>query len=170
MARWSLSWPAYCHVQLENLTGELRMPPTRALPLSIAIVALLGACSRGALPGDHAGDETPTAGNAESGTTRQADSAAIQQTEVQAKSIARIDGCTSSSDCRAAPVGSRGCGGPRYYLPYCAKTTDSAALFGKLDDVASPEQAYTAKNQIESTCELRLPPLVDASGGSSNAR
>jgi hypothetical protein len=61
--------------------------------------------------------------------------------------------------CRTAPVGSRACG-PRYYLVYCSRTTDSAALFGKLNAVAAAEREFSAKYQIVSTCEFRMPPNV----------
>jgi hypothetical protein len=92
--------------------------------------------------------------------------AAIEKLEAEAKAIAKVEGCSSVSECRAAPVGSRGCGGPRYYLPYCSKTTDSAALYSKLAQVAKAEDAYNRKHQIGSTCEYRMPPAPSISGGS----
>lgn len=142
------------------------MPRIRTLPLSIAIIAVLGACTRSSLPSDQAADETPPGNNAGVTGSQQGDWNAIEQIEAQVKTIAKIDGCAASSDCRAAPVGSRGCGGPRYYIPYCAKTTDSAALYRKLDEVSRAEQAYNRKYSVISTCEMRLPPAVEASGGS----
>ncbi|MDO8500955.1 MAG: hypothetical protein Q7S20_03840 [Gemmatimonadaceae bacterium] len=95
---------------------------------------------------------------------------AIEQLETQAKAIARVDGCASSGDCRSAPVGSRACGGPRYYIPWCAKTTDSAALYRKLAEVARAEQEYNRKHNTVSTCEFRTAPLVESVGGSCVAR
>ena len=100
---------------------------------------------------------------------QQADWSAILKLEDQAKAIAKVSGC-ATSECRAAPVGSRACGGPRYYLPYCAKTTDSVALYRKLDEVAKAEQAYNRKYRIVSTCEFRMPPTVEAVGGSCVAK
>ena len=91
---------------------------------------------------------------------------AIEALEVEAKTIAKIDGCVASSACRTAPVGSRGCGGPRYYIPWCSATTDSAALYAKLAQVAKAEQAFNAKYSMASTCEMRLAPAVVSSGGS----
>ena len=91
---------------------------------------------------------------------------AIEALEAESKVIARVEGCASSGDCRTAPVGSRGCGGPRYYLPWCAKTTDSAALYAKLAQVSDAERAFNKKYSIGSTCELRLAPEVVSSGGS----
>jgi len=101
--------------------------------------------------------------------TQQADWSAILKLEDQAKAIAKVSGCTSG-ECRAAAVGSRACGGPRYYLPYCAKTTDSVSLYRKLDEVAKAEQAYNKKYQIVSSCEFRMPPTVEAVGGSCVAK
>ena len=91
---------------------------------------------------------------------------AIEALEVEGKAIAKIDGCVASSACRTAPVGSRGCGGPRYYIPWCSATTDSAALYAKLAQVAKAEQAFNAKYSMASTCEMRLAPAVVSSGGS----
>jgi hypothetical protein len=101
---------------------------------------------------------------------QQSDWAAIEKIEAEAKTLAKTAGCTASGDCRAAPVGSRACGGPRYYLPYCARTTDSVALFRKLDEVAAAEQAYNKKYNVASTCEFRMPPTVSAAGGSCVAQ
>ena len=69
-----------------------------------------------------------------------------------------------------AAVGSRACGGPRYYLVYCAATTDSAALFAKLDAVSAAEREYNQRYNVVSTCEFRLPPKVALSGGSCRAQ
>ncbi len=99
------------------------------------------------------------------GRSQEGDWAAIEKIEVEAKALAVTTGCAASGECRTAPVGSRACGGPRYYLPYCAKSTDSVALYRKLDAVAKAEQAYNAKYQIVSTCEFRMPPEVGVAGG-----
>jgi hypothetical protein len=97
---------------------------------------------------------------------QKADYAQITALEDQAKAIVRTSGCSSESECRTAPVGSRGCGGPRYYLVYCSRTTDSAALFAKLQAVETAEREYNARYKIVSTCEFRMPPKVALSGGS----
>lgn len=89
----------------------------------------------------------------------------LAQLEREARALAKVDGCSSSETCRTAPVGWRGCGGPRTYLVYCAATTDSAALYRKLDELKEAEIAYNAKSGMMSTCEMRLPPVVTASGG-----
>jgi hypothetical protein len=94
----------------------------------------------------------------------------IEALEAEARTIARIDGCVASTTCRTAPVGSRACGGPRYYIPWCSATTDSAALYGKLAQVAEAEQSFNRKHSMASTCEMRMPPEVVSSGGSCITR
>ena len=93
------------------------------------------------------------------------DWAEIERLENEAKALARATGCTSSEGCRTAPVGNRACGGPRYYLVYCAATTDSAALFARLREVVDAENEYNEEYEIASTCEFRMPPEIAFSGG-----
>ncbi|MEO8577491.1 MAG: hypothetical protein ABI556_12355 [Gemmatimonadales bacterium] len=151
------------------------------------LVFLVSGCSKASIPSEQDNpDPTPgtntgtnpgtspgtnTGGN-KSGLTppQQSDWNAIEQLEAQSKALAVIDGCPSSSDCRSAPVGSRACGGPRYYIPYCAKTTDSVALYKKLAEVSAAEQAYNKKYNLASTCEFRMPPVVESSAGSCVAK
>lgn len=109
-------------------------------------------------------DEIPPPGGAQTGT-QEGDWAAILRLESEAKAVARTSGCSSVTGCRTAPVGSRACGGPRYYIPYCAASTDSAALFRKLAEVASAEREFNRKYQIGSTCEYRMPAPLTISGG-----
>ena len=130
-----------------------------------AILAAVAGCARSTAAGDDSTTNPPVGSVGESGTQK-GDWAAIEQLEAQAKAIAKVEGCNSASECRAAPVGSRACGGPRYYLAWCAKTTDSAKLYSKLSEVAKAEEAYNRKYKIVSTCEFRIPPLPALSGGS----
>lgn len=127
------------------------------------------ACAQAPAGGTDPGTGPSSGSDAIVAGSQQGDWAAIVKIEDEAKGIARIAGC-ASSECRAAPVGSRACGGPRYYIPYCAKTTDSVALNAKLDEVARAERAYNTKYKIGSTCEFRMPPLVEAIGGSCAAK
>lgn len=101
---------------------------------------------------------------------QKADWAQIVALEDQAKALVKAEGCSSAAQCRTAPVGSRACGGPRYYLVYCSATTDSAALFRKLDAVAAAEREFNIHYKIMSTCEFRMPPTVALSGGSCQAQ
>lgn len=134
--------------------------------------AIAGGCTRPIPGGDN--DDEKKGGDVGAGTgvsgTQQSDWAAIERLEGEAKALASTTGCSASGECRTAPVGSRACGGPRYYLPYCAKSTDSVALFRKLDAVARAEQAYNAKYQVMSTCEFRMPPAVRVVGGACVAQ
>src|ERR1051326_8488877 len=108
---------------------------------TVFVVAVATECARTPV----SANPTDTGQSGESDETlvgaQRDDWSAILKLEEEAKAIAKVSGC-ASSECKAAAVGSRACGGPRYYLPYCAKTTDSAALYRKLDEVAKAEQAY----------------------------
>ena len=93
----------------------------------------------------------------------------IARLEREARSIAKTEGCGSADQCRAVPVGDRACGGPRDYIVYCARTTDSAALYRKLDELKKAEIAFNKKSGAMSTCEFRLPPGVEVSAGQCKA-
>ncbi|HEV2017113.1 MAG TPA: hypothetical protein VGQ98_02280 [Gemmatimonadaceae bacterium] len=140
---------------------------TRSVSALFTIVLVVLACSQGspgAAPIGPGGDKIVFTGD------QKADWAQIVALEDQAKALVKADGCSSAAQCRTAPVGSRACGGPRYYLVYCSQTTDSAALFQKLDAVASAERAYNQRYNIASTCEFRMPPTVALNGGSCQAQ
>ncbi|HEX2723215.1 MAG TPA: hypothetical protein VHM24_09875 [Gemmatimonadaceae bacterium] len=144
----------------------------------VLIPAVVVACSKasipndqstsGPAPGEPARTASPAPPAADAGLTpaQQTEWNAIEKLEAEAKAIANVAGCASSAECRSAPVGSRACGGPRYYISWCARTTDSASLYRKLGAIAKAEQDYNSKYQLASTCELRMPPFVESSGGS----
>jgi hypothetical protein len=98
--------------------------------------------SRPAVPPDSGPDDRPR----------------LVRLEREARALVKTDGCSSVDACRTAPVGWRGCGGPRTYVVYCAATTDTVALFRKLKELETAEKAYNEKSGILSTCELRMPP------------
>lgn len=135
----------------------------------VFLCAVATACAKAPVSGTDPGSGPSSGSGAVVAGSQQSDWAAIVKLEDDAKAIAKVAGC-ASSECRAAPVGSRACGGPRYYIPYCAKTTDSVALYRKLDGVAKAERAYNAKYKLASTCEFRMPPSVEAVAGSCVAR
>lgn len=140
---------------------------TRSVSALFAIALLAIACSQstpGAVPAGPGGDRIILTGD------QKADWEQVVALENQAKALLKADGCSSTGECRTAPVGSRACGGPRYYLVYCSRTTDSAALFRKLDAVAQAERDYNVRYNIASTCEFRMPPTVALSGGSCQAQ
>ena len=134
----------------------------------LAAAAIFTACSSqtsSTPPPDGSRDQFP------GGTTEQkADWAKIVRLEDEAKAMVHTDGCASEGDCKTASVGSRACGGPRYYLVYCSRTTDVAALTRKLDEVAAAERAFNIKYQLASTCEFRTPPPVGLVAGACSAK
>ena len=146
---------------------------TRSI-LTLAAAILVAACasntvasdtdSGGQNPGNNAGVNPPAA------SSQQGDWAAIEKLEGEAKALLSTSGCATAEECRSAPVGSRACGGPRYYLPYCSKSTDSVALYRKLDEVAAAERAYNTKHNMVSTCEMRMPPELTLTGGACAAK
>lgn len=137
------------------------MTPLRLMLLSIA-AAIVAGCKAPRQPATSAQD-TAQAAEQETGQER------IRRLEREASALARADGCTSGGECRAAPVGDRACGGPRTYIVYCARTTDSAALYRKLDELAEAERAYNRQQGLVSTCEFRLPPRLVAGLGTCRA-
>jgi len=139
--------------------------PTRSV-CSLAMALIIVGCAQGApgAPSGPGGDKIVFTGD------QKADWAQIVALENEAKALVKTEGCSSVAQCRTAAVGSRACGGPRYYLVYCSVTTDSAALSRKLDGVAEAEREYNARYHIVSTCEFRMPPTVAFIGGSCNAQ
>jgi hypothetical protein len=120
------------------------------------LVALLAACATSApRSSDSAGARTG----------RIDDTTNIARLERDARALVRTTGCDAASSCRTAPVGWRGCGGPRTYLVYCAASTDTVALMRTLEELKRAETAYNERESVVSTCEMRLPPNVTAEGG-----
>jgi hypothetical protein len=145
---------------------ELRMT-LKPIFMIASFCLVAGACTQ--TPVSENPPSGPPPGSNQGVGSQQDDWNAILKLEGEAKAIARISGCTTG-ECRAAPVGSKACGGPRYYIPYCSKTTDSVALYRKLDEVAAAEKAYNSKYKIASTCEFQMPPNVEVVGGSCVAK
>ena len=145
--------------------------PQPRLPSSTGGTSSGGAVSKPGAPttsgASKAGASKSSSGG---GGTAEDDSARLRRLEQEARALANVTGCSESEQCRTAPVGHRPCGGPRTYLAYCARTTDSAALFRKLEQLAQAERDYNAKRQIGSTCDFRSPPPVEASSNSCHLR
>lgn len=140
------------HVHLRQVVRS------RALPM---LALLVSACATPAQRGlDSASAEKGAPVN---------DPARLAQLEREARALVKTTGCSSAAICRTAPLGWRGCGGPRAHLVYCPATTDSVALFRKLEELRQAEIDYNAKSGMMSTCELRLPPNVTLVGGSCTA-
>lgn len=109
-------------------------------------------------------ESTTAAGSGSGAPANESDTTRIARLEREARALARAEGCTAPQ-CRTAPVGSRPCGGPREYIVYCATSTDSAALFAKLAELARAEEDYNRRAGLASTCEFRMPPGTAVQGG-----
>jgi hypothetical protein len=48
---------------------------------------------------------------------------------------------------------------------YCARTTDTVALFATLRELARAEREFNRAHGIGSTCDIIMPPGVVADGG-----
>jgi hypothetical protein len=125
---------------------------------------VLASCGPKSPPAEAPADSAP-APSAGDIPAEEADYKVVEQLEAAARAIVKTDGCSTSADCRAAPIGVRGCGGPRDFIVYCSKNTDSVALYQKIAAADSAEAAYNARYKVGSTCELRMAPAVGLSGG-----
>ena len=130
-----------------------------------ALIGAVIACAQGATNGP----ENPGGGKFVFTGDRDKDWTQVVALEDQAKALVKTDGCTSADQCRTAAVGNRACGGPRYYLVYCSRTTDSAALFARLKAVAAGENEFNQRYNVVSACEFRMPPQVAFTSGSCQA-
>ncbi|HEX7243300.1 MAG TPA: hypothetical protein VF263_23660 [Longimicrobiaceae bacterium] len=98
------------------------------------------------------------------------DQAVLQRVEGEARALAGAGGCTDGAQCRTAPVGAKACGGPRTYVVYCATTTDTVALFRKLDELRRAEEGFNQKYGVASNCAFVSPPGTELVGGTCRAR
>jgi hypothetical protein len=133
-------------------------PARRCMRAHLALLALVSvAC---ATPAPRGGDSVGSRASRVDDTTR------LATLEREARSLAKTTGCDAASSCRTAPVGWRGCGGPRSYVVYCPASTDTVALLRKLEELKRAEMEYNDREGVVSTCEMRLPPSVTIQGGS----
>jgi hypothetical protein len=143
-------------------------------------VLLAAACSPGsratgdtagsaAQPADSASASAPSSTSTDSSTVVALpplpSDTTLARLEREARALAKTDGCTTADQCRVAPVGAQACGGPRYWLAYCAASTDSAALFGKLAELEAAEKKYNQTHHIVSDCRYLEPPVPGLTGG-----
>lgn len=85
--------------------------------------------------------------------------------EQEVKALAKTDGCTGSSQCKAAPAGAKACGGPRYWIPYCPLTTDEGALMRKLEELRTAEERSNRDSGMMSDCAMTAEPKVASVNG-----
>jgi hypothetical protein len=71
---------------------------------------------------------------------------------VLARALVKTDGCTSASNCAAAEVGLKACGGPREYWVYCKTTTDEKALLDTLTIEKDLERNYLEQTGNAGDC------------------
>jgi hypothetical protein len=136
----------------------MRRFPTLAL-LALPAALLLGACGGGLLdPDDGLPRQSRVTGD------RPTDEATRRRLEDEAAALARTDGCGSVEECASIPMGVKGCGGPRYYLPYCPLTTDVPALTRKVAELEAFERAFNVKYGVVSTCDYVSPPPMRFEG------
>lgn len=98
-------------------------------------------------------------------STQKPTSQTVATLESEVRALARATGCERTAQCRTAPIGVKGCGGPRGYIVYCPLTTDTAALFRKLGELERADREFNRRNQVVSTCEFMTPPAVGVVAG-----
>jgi hypothetical protein len=79
------------------------------------------------------------------------------------ESIARQVGtatCSSPAVCRALPLGSKPCGGPRRYLVYSLEVTDSARLAADAARYSQTEAQRNREKGLVSDCSMLMEPQV----------
>ena len=133
-----------------------------AAVLCAAVILFVAGCAR-----TDPASEAPTGGGS---SVAESDSARLVRLESEARALVRTDGCSAAEQCMTAPVGERPCGGPRDYLVFCARSTDTAALNRKLAELRQAEMAYNQKTGAMSTCEFREPPATALVAGACRAR
>lgn len=135
---------------------------TQLLATAAAVVAVAG-CSMTATTDKVGASDSSTRASSSSGAP--SDSAGLARLEREAVALAHNDGCTTSDQCRVAPVGAKACGGPRYWITYCSASTDSAALFQKLEALRTAEQSYNQVHGVISDCSIVPAPNAVVSAG-----
>ena len=129
----------------------------------------MAACAPPAAPPPPGPPPSPPAPTATAGGGA-ADRAGILRLEQEARALVRADGCIDSGQCRSAPVGSKACGGPRFWLPYCPLTTDVPALMARLTALQAAEQQFNKTYGIISDCSYVTEPALSVVGGSCRVR
>ena len=143
------------------------------LGAALATGLIMAACAAPASDDPLSNTQRPDPSGGQPSTLISTDTAVdptVRRLEREAIALARTEGCSTAEQCKAAPMGNRPCGGPRYYVPYCPLTTDTTALFAKLAEVKRAEDEYNRRMNLASTCEFRMAPDLEVSGGACRAR
>ena len=128
--------------------------------MCLAAVVLAAACAR---------KDEPPADTQAPAQSRAASETRIRELEQQARALAKSDGCDQVNQCASAPVGVKGCGGPRSYLIYCKATTDEAALLRTLEELKRVEAEYNREHNVASDCMMIMPPEMRLEGRACTA-
>ena len=136
---------------------------TRVTHIVAALAAALTVAACSLTAANETGPADSSARAASSSTS--SDSANLTRLESEALALVHNDGCDSIAQCRVAPVGAKACGGPRYWVTFCSATTDSAALFQKLEELRVAEQAFNQAHGIISDCSIVGPPNLVVNAG-----
>ncbi len=136
---------------------------TRPANLAAIVAALFATAACSMTPTNDLGPaDTATRASA---SAPESDSSEIARLEREALELADNDGCDSAGQCRVAPVGAKACGGPRYWITWCPITTDSAALYEKLEELRAAESTYNQAHGVISDCSVVAPPTAAVSAG-----
>lgn len=79
--------------------------------------------------------------------------------------MAEQGSCTDHSQCRTVAVGSKPCGGARYYYPYSTMDTAVSQLFDSVADYNRMDKKRTPSEQEASDCRLINDPGAQCSAG-----
>lgn len=97
------------------------------------------------------------------------DRAELDRLEGAAGALARTDGCDDAGSCATIAVGIKACGGPRYHLVYCRRTTNEDRLRRQVAEIERFDRAMAERYRLASTCDFATTPTVEAVGGSCRA-
>lgn len=90
-------------------------------------------------------------------TPQEADKAAIDNLNVEIKSLADASVCSEEFTCYSVGIGSKPCGGFWEYIVY-SDSIDVVSFFAKIETLNELEKAYNEKYGIISDCFVAMPP------------
>jgi hypothetical protein len=90
-------------------------------------------------------------------TPQEADKAAIDNLNVEIKSLADASVCSEEFTCYSVGIGSKPCGGFWEYIVY-SDSIDVVSFLAKIETLNELEKAYNEKYGIISDCSVAMPP------------
>lgn len=143
------------------------------LATTVLTLILVAACTQ--RPSETSPNDEAGGSNIELGTPpaitgdEQQDFAALERMKEDARALANANGCSEVGQCRTAPLGAKPCGGPWEYILYCSVSTDSVALYRRLEMVRQFEDSLNRRYVRVSTCDMAMPPQVTLEGNACRA-